>query len=150
MPGVAGNADVTPKGDRPGFALVLDKKTIAIPDRPGNNRLDSLENIVTTGQVGLIFMIPGVDETLRVNGSATLSGDEGDIDLCATERRRPKLVIRVAVREAYLHCAKALLRSKLWTGEFAQPKGTFPSIARMIGDQVGSRTNSGGTAGHWS
>jgi hypothetical protein len=134
----AGSMDASPRGGDPGFVKVPDETTLLIPDAPGNNRLDSLENILATGQVGLLFMIPGVDETLRVNGAATLSRDERHIDLCANERRRPKLVIRVAVREAYLHCAKALMRSRLWSVEGQIDRGLLPTIGMMISEQTGS------------
>jgi len=113
----SGRTDASPRGGAPGFVKVPDETTLLIPDAPGNNRLDSLENILATRQVGLLFMIPGVDETLRGNGEAQLSDAEADIDLCTDGRRRPKLVIRVAAREAYLHCAKALMRAKLWSAE---------------------------------
>lgn len=89
----------------PGLVRVLDGRTLLIGDSPGNNRLDTLENIVVTQRVGMLFLIPGVDETLRVNGTAELSDDEALIALC-TQERAPKLVIKVTVEEAYLHCAK--------------------------------------------
>ena len=108
-----------------------------IPDSPGNNRLDSLANIVATGRAGLLFMIPGFDETLRVNGSAVLSRDADDIALCTDERRTPKLVIKVAVEAAYLHCAKAFLRSRLWDPASRQDRNALPSAGRMISDQTG-------------
>ena len=135
--GSNGTLDASPRGGTPGFVQVQGTNTLLIPDAPGNNRLDTLENIVQTGQVGFLFLVPGVDETLRVNGTAVLSTAEADLQACADAKRTPKLVIRVTVQAAYLHCAKALLRSKLWSGDYAQPKGTFPSIARMVGDQVG-------------
>jgi PPOX class probable FMN-dependent enzyme len=132
----SGRTDASPRGGAPGFVKVPDETTLLIPDAPGNNRLDSLENILATRQVGLLFMIPGVDETLRVNGEATLSDAEGDIDLCVSEHRRPKLVIRVAVREAYLHCAKALMRAKLWSIDSQIDRSLLPTIGHMINDQT--------------
>ena len=102
------NMDASPRGGSPGFVKVDAEGVLLIPDAPGNNRLDSLENIVATGKVGLLFLIPGIDETLRINGSATLSLAEQDIALCTDERRAPKVVIKVEVAAAYLHCAKAL------------------------------------------
>jgi PPOX class probable FMN-dependent enzyme len=131
-----GRADASPRGGDPGFVKVPDATTLLIPDAPGNNRLDSLENIIATGAVGLLFVIPGVDETLRVNGRAELSNAESDIDLCATDRRRPKLVIRVVVREAYLHCAKALMRARLWDPGTRIDRDLLPSIGQMINDQT--------------
>jgi len=86
----------------------------------------------------MLFLIPGVDETLRINGSAVLSRADADIDLCTNERRRPKLVIRVAVREAYLHCAKALMRSRLWNIDSRIERALLPTIGEMINDQTGS------------
>jgi PPOX class probable FMN-dependent enzyme len=132
-----GKQDVTPRGDPPGSFKVLDEKTLAFADRPGNNRLDTLKNILENPEIALIFLLPGTNETVRVAGTARLSTDPDLLASMAVQGKEPKCAIVVSVRQAYLHCAKALLRSKLWTGEYAQPKGTFPSIARMIGDQVG-------------
>jgi PPOX class probable FMN-dependent enzyme len=132
-----GNADASPRGGAPGFVKALDEKTLLIPDSPGNNRLDTLENIVASGRVGLLFMIPGVDETLRVNGRASLSNDPAEIALCRNERREPKLVIRVAVEGAYLHCAKAFLRSQLWKAASQVDRSVLPTIGQMIADQTG-------------
>ena len=132
-----GDMDASPRGGDPGFVKCPDEATLLIADAPGNNRLDSLENIIATGRVGLLFMIPGVDETLRVNGAAVLSCAETDIELCTNERRRPKLVIRVAVREAYVHCAKALMRSRLWNPQSQIERSLLPTIGQMINDQTG-------------
>jgi PPOX class probable FMN-dependent enzyme len=133
----AGKQDVTPRGDPPGSFKVLDEKTIAISDRPGNNRLDTLRNLLENPEIALLFLLPGVNETVRVAGTARLSLDEELLESMAVEGKRPKCAIVVSVRQAYLHCAKALIRSRLWSGDYAQPKGTFPSISRMVGDQVG-------------
>jgi len=133
----SGKQDVTPRGDPPGSFKVLDEKTIALADRPGNNRLDTLRNLLENPEVALIFLVPGVNETVRVAGTARLSVDPALLESMAVQGKAPKCAIVVSVRQAYLHCAKALLRSRLWTGEYAHPKGTFPSISRMIGDQVG-------------
>jgi PPOX class probable FMN-dependent enzyme len=133
-----GQLDASPRGGDPGFVKVVDDRTIVIPDAPGNNRLDSLQNLVRSPGVGLLFMIPGMDETLRINGSASLSTDDALLDLCTNERRRPPLVIEVRVRDAYLHCAKALMRSKLWHPEAAVERGVMPSMGQMIKDQIGS------------
>ena len=135
--GTSGAMDASPRGGTPGFVKVLDDRTLLIPDAPGNNRLDTLENIIGTGKIGLFFMIPGIDETLRINGTARLSCHEEHFQLFSAEKRLPKLVIEVSVAEAYLHCAKALLRARLWAPDYVQPKGTFPSISRMVGDQIG-------------
>jgi PPOX class probable FMN-dependent enzyme len=129
--------DASPRGGDPGFVQVAADGTLLLPDAPGNNRLDSLENIVATGQVGLLFLIPGFDETLRVNGQATLSTDAADIAACTTERRAPKLVIRVQVTAAYLHCAKAFLRAKLWKPEAQVERTRLPTAGCMLADQTG-------------
>src|SRR5580704_17776751 len=106
--------DVSPRGDAPGFARVLDDYTIAIPDRPGNNRLDTMSNIVADAEVGLLFFIPGIDETLRINGTARLSYDPQLLAAGAVNGREPRMIVLVSVREAFLHCGKALKRSRLW------------------------------------
>jgi uncharacterized protein len=129
--------DTSPRGGAPGFVKVVDKHTLLIPDAPGNNRLDSLENIIATARVGMLFLVPGVDETLRVNGTAVLSGDVAEIALCADEKRKPKLVIKVTIAEAYLHCAKALMRSHLWGDEYRVERGVLPSMGEMLRDQIG-------------
>ena len=129
--------DASPRGGDPGFIKTPDAHTLLIPDAPGNNRLDTLENIVAHGHVGLIFMIPGVDETLRVNGSAVLVNDDALLDLCASERRRPQLAIRVHVSAAYLHCAKALMRSRLWMADALVERTCLPGAGTMISDQTG-------------
>ena len=128
--------DVSPRGDAPGFARVLDDYTIAIPDRPGNNRLDTMSNIVADAEVGLLFFIPGIDETLRINGTARLSYDPKLLAAAAVNGREPRLVILVTVREAFLHCGKALKRSKLWHGDYRVEKQSFPSLGRIIVEQT--------------
>lgn len=129
--------DASPRGGAPGFVKTLDERTLLIPDAPGNNRLDTLENIIGTGKVGLLFMIPGIDETLRVNGAARLSCDEEQLQLFADEKHRPKLVIEVSVAEAYLHCAKALMRSGLWLVSSQAPRSLLPTMGQMINSQTG-------------
>jgi len=133
----AGRVDASPRGGDPGFVKVADDRTLLIPDSPGNNRLDSLQNLLDRPGVGLFFMVPGVDETLRVNGVATLRTDEALLELCTSERRRPPLVIAVTVQEAYLHCAKALMRSKLWDASAKQARAVLPSMNQMLKDQIG-------------
>jgi uncharacterized protein len=129
--------DASPRGGAPGFVKVTQAGELLMPDAPGNNRLDSFENVLATGRAGLIFMIPGFDETLRVNGTAVLSQAADDIAACTDERRAPRLVLRLRVEEAYLHCAKAFMRSRLWQPEAQLPRSTLPSAARMISDQTG-------------
>jgi PPOX class probable FMN-dependent enzyme len=130
--------DVSPRGDAPGFARVLDDHTIAIPDRPGNNRLDTMANIVADAEVGLLFFIPGIDETLRINGTARLSRDPALLAAAAVNGREPRLIILIAVREAFLHCGKALKRSKLWQDDYRIERKDFPSLGRMIVEQTKS------------
>ncbi len=135
--GPGGTLDASPRGGQPGFVKVLDHHTLLIPDSPGNNRLDTLENIVHTGQIGLLFLLPGVDETLRVNGTALLSTDAADIAACLDAKRTPKVVIRVTVQAAYLHCAKALMRSALWDPSHHVDRTLMPSMGEMLKDQIG-------------
>jgi PPOX class probable FMN-dependent enzyme len=133
----AGKQDVTPRGDPPGSFKVIDEKTLAIADRPGNNRLDTLRNLLENPEIALIFLLPGVAETVRLAGTAKLSVDPELLESMAVQGKAPRCAIVVTVRQAYLHCAKALIRSKLWSGEYAVPKGTIPNISRIIGDQLG-------------
>jgi len=128
--------DVSPRGDAPGFASVLDDRTIAIPDRPGNNRLDTMSNIVADAEVGLLFFIPGIDETLRINGTARLSREPALLTAAAVKGREPRLVIVVTVREVFLHCGKALKRSRLWHDDYRLDRKSFPSLGRMIVEQT--------------
>jgi PPOX class probable FMN-dependent enzyme len=133
----SGKQDVTPRGDPPGSFKVIDEKTIALCDRPGNNRLDTLKNLLENPQIALIFLLPGINETVRVSGTARLSVDPQLLESMSVQGKAPKCAIVVDVRQAYLHCAKALIRSKLWSGEYGVPRDTFPSIGRMVGDQIG-------------
>jgi PPOX class probable FMN-dependent enzyme len=132
----AGECDVSPKGDAPGFVLTLDESTLVIPDRPGNRRIDSLRNIVENPRVGLLFMIPGVEETLRVNGLARIVRDEEILERTAFRGRRPLLAIAVEVEEAFLHCAKAFKRSGLWDPAGQLDRRELPSMAQMLVDQI--------------
>jgi len=134
--GSSGRADVSPRGDPPGFVHVLDDRTLIIPDRPGNNRLDTMSNILENPNVGLLFFIPGFDETLRVNGKATIVRDEAVLARAEVNGKRPKVAIRVEVEEAFLHCAKALRRSRLWDPSSRVDRRTMPSIGRMILEQT--------------
>ena len=131
-----GKQDVSPRGDPPGFVQVLDDKTLAIPDRVGNNRIDTLKNLRDNPEVGLIFFVPGVGETMRVNGTARITEDAALLAGMAMNGKPPKTAILVTVREAFIHCAKALKRSSLWDPSVQVPKGTIPSLARMIKAQV--------------
>jgi uncharacterized protein len=134
--GTDGRCDVSPKGDRPGFVHILDDHTLVIPDRPGNRRVDSLQNILGNPYVGLLFMIPGMDETLRVNGTAELVRDEELLVSLAVDGKRPLLGIVVHIEETFLHCARSFLRAQLWDPEHYMPRDQLPSLARMITDQT--------------
>lgn len=138
--GASGMLDVSPRGGVPGFVKVVDEQTLLIPDAPGNNRLDSLENIIHTGRIGLLCLIPGIDETLRVNGTAVISQAPQDLERCADDRRTPKAAIRVSVEEAYLHCAKAFMRSRLWSADSRIDRASLPTMGQMINDQTGVTT----------
>lgn len=131
-----GKADVSPRGDPPGFVKVLDAKTLAIPDRPGNNRLDSLANIVSNPSVGLLFVIPGFDDTLRVNGQARLVVDPELLQALSMNARSPKVAIVVEITSVFMHCAKAFRRSHLWDPEKFQDRDDMPSLMKIIKDQT--------------
>jgi uncharacterized protein len=135
--GKSHDMDASPRGGPPGFVKVTESGDLLLPDAPGNNRLDSFENILATGKVGLLFLIPGFDETLRVNGSAVLSLGADDIAAFASQARVPKLVLRVSVEAAYLHCAKAFLRSRLWEPGARVERSVLPTAGKMISDQTG-------------
>jgi PPOX class probable FMN-dependent enzyme len=131
-----GRCDASPKGDAPGFVQVADPKTLLIPDRIGNNRVDSLRNIVANPEIGLLFFLPGYQETLRVNGRARISTEPALLAMTTHAGRPPKSVIVVMVAEAYMHCGKALIRSALWDPSRHLEKGAFPSLARVLADQI--------------
>ena len=132
-----GKADVSPRGDPAGFVRILDEKTLAIPDRPGNNRLDTLTNILANPTVGLLFIIPGFDDTLRINGKARLVTDPELLETMVMNGRAPRLAIMVSVQEVFLHCAKAFRRSKLWDPKHFQDRDSMPSLMKIILDQTG-------------
>lgn len=131
-----GKADVSPRGDPPGFVKILDDRTLAIPDRPGNNRLDTQANIIANPNVGIIFIVPGFDETLRVNGHATLVNDPELLTAMSINDRIPTLAIVVKVSEVFLHCAKALRRSHLWNPDRFQDRKEMPSLMNILLDQT--------------
>ncbi len=131
-----GKADVSPRGDPAGFVQILDSKTLAIPDRPGNNRLDSLVNILANPSVGLLFIIPGFDDTLRVNGLASLSTDPEILESLSVNGRSPRLAIVVKVQEVFLHCAKAFRRSHLWSPDHFRDRSEMPSLMKILLDQT--------------
>lgn len=133
-----GSADVSPRGDAPGFVKVLDAHTLAMPDRPGNNRLDSLSNIVANPQVGLMFLIPGIGEILRVNGQARIVRDPALLAGFEVNGKLPTTAIVVAVKQAFLHCTKAIHRGKLWANEAKADRKILPPLGHMIVEQTKS------------
>lgn len=132
----AGNADASPRGDAPGFVKVLDDTTLLIPDRRGNNRVDSFGNVLASPGVGLIFMVPGINETLRINGRARITRDAAILAPLAAQNVVPGIGLLVAVEETYFHCGKALMRSKLWDPAAQVERHSFPSLGRIIAEQT--------------
>jgi PPOX class probable FMN-dependent enzyme len=136
--GADGRADCSPRGDAAGFVAVLDDRTVLLPDRRGNNRADSLSNVLENPYVGLLFMIPGADETLRLNGRAALTTDPILLDPLAVNGRAPRSGLVVEVEEVFLQCTKALVRAKLWADESrVDRKAALPSFGQMLADHVG-------------
>lgn len=134
--GADGRCDATPRGDEPGFALVLDEHTLAIPERPGNKRLDSLRNVLANSRVGLLFLVPGVTHTLRVNGSARIVAGADFFGRMAVYGKPPVLALLVTVEEVYFHCSKAFVRSRLWQPA-SWPEAGLATLGRVLRDQVG-------------
>ena len=132
-----GSMDTSPRGGKKGFVKILDDSQILIPDAKGNNRIDSLINIAETGKVGLLFLLPGIDETLRVNGSAVITNENKYLKMFPDETRPPKTCILIKIEEVFLHCAKALMRSKLWNPTFHLTRPAFPTMGKMLKDQLG-------------
>lgn len=136
-----GGADNSPRGDAPGFVEIIDDKTLILPDRPGNNRIDSLRNIVHNPDVGLLFFIPGVTETLRLNGRARLVTNPSLLKRHAVDGKEPKLVIVITVDQVFLQCSKALIRSRLWMDDAKVDRGSLPTLGQMIADAVDENTS---------
>jgi PPOX class probable FMN-dependent enzyme len=132
----SGSIDCSPRGGRPGFVKILSENCIIVPDGKGNNRLDSLVNIIETGDIGCLFLIPGVDETLRVNGLARISTSVEHLGLFSNDRNPPKTCIELTIKEVFLHCAKALMRSELWSSKSKIDRSGFPTMGTMINDQL--------------
>ena len=126
--------DCSPKGDARGFVRILDDKTLAIPDRPGNNRLDGFRNIVRDPRIALLFLIPGVGETLRVNGRAAISVDPELMQSFAVNGKLPRCVLIVHVETVYFHCSKAIVRSKLWYAETKIDRKSLPSTGAIVAE----------------
>ena len=131
-----GNADASPRGDAPGFVAVLDDVTLLIPDRRGNNRVDSFGNILASPGVGLIFFVPGINETLRINGRAEISQDPELLTPLAVQNVVPVIGLKVHVEQTYFHCGKALMRSKLWNPAAQVERNSFPTLGRIIAEQT--------------
>ena len=132
----AGRADASPRGDAPGFVAVLDDQTLLIPDRLGNKRVDSFGNILEAPGVGLIFLVPGINETLRVNGRASLTRDAALLMPLVAQGRIPTVGLLVHVEETFFHCGKALMRSKLWDASTQVDRNEFPTLGRIIAEQT--------------
>ncbi len=132
-----GRCDASPKGDQPGFVQVLDNETLLIPDRLGNNRIDTISNLLECPGVGLIFFVPGLRETLRVNGQARITTDPALLQSCTVQGKAPRSAFMVTAEEVYFHCGKALIRSDLWNPEKHVAQKDFPSLGIIIADQIG-------------
>ena len=132
----AGYLDCSPRGDFPGFIQVLDDATIAIPDRPGNNRLDSLCNIIQNPNIGILTLIPGFKECLRINGSAKITVNTELLSRFEHQGKLPKSVIVISIKEIYFHCAKAITRSKLWDLDSQTNRNIMPSLGKILMDQI--------------
>ena len=137
-----GGADVSPRGDPPGFVRTIDDRTLLVPDRVGNNRLDAMRNLLVNPRVGLLFLVPGMNETLRINGVARITDDARILAPSAVDGRAPKVGLVVAIEEAFLHCAKAFVRSKLWDSGQHIDRSQLPSFPEMLLDHVRGLTPS--------
>jgi uncharacterized protein len=133
-------ADISPRGDPAGFVRVLDERTLLLPDRVGNNRLDAMTNLLVNPRIGLLFLVPGMNETLRINGTARITNDARLLAPSAVNNHSPKVGLVVAVDEAFLHCAKALVRSALWDQSRHIDRASLPSFAEMLLDHVNGLT----------
>jgi uncharacterized protein len=133
----SGRCDASPKGDAPGFVQVIDDTTLLIPDRLGNNRMDTLANLLARPGIGLIFFVPGINETLRVNGRACITTDPALLEPLAVNGKVPRSAILVTAEEIYFHCGKALIRSDLWNPDKQVRRSDFPSLGRILADQIG-------------
>ena len=132
-----GRADASPRGDLPGsLAHVLDDRTLLLPDRPGNRQLDTLTNLVERPYVGLVFFVPGWNETLRINGRVEIVDEPEFLTPLAVRGKLPILVLKVTVEQAYLHCAKALIRARIWEPEARVERSRFPTYGQVLADQI--------------
>jgi len=133
-------ADVSPRGDPPGFVAVLDDNHLLLPDRVGNNRLDNFASLLTNPAIGMLFLVPGMGETLRINGTARITDDPRLLEPLTVQRRAPKIGLLIEVKEAFLHCSKALVRSDLWNPEKRIDRAVLPSYTQMLTDHVAGIT----------
>ena len=131
-----GNLDSSPKGGDPGFVKVKDRKTLFLPDWPGNNRLDSFSNVIQNSNISLIFFVPGINESLRISGDSFISDDNSLLELFKINDNLPLSVLVISVKEVYFHCSRALLRSKLWDAEKKILRSDFPSMGTILQDQI--------------
>ncbi|WP_372671432.1 pyridoxamine 5'-phosphate oxidase family protein [Amycolatopsis kentuckyensis] len=136
-----GSCDVSPRGDPAGSVLVLDEKTLVLADRPGNKLVDSFRNIIDNPHAGLLFVVPGMNETLRVNGRAKLVSDAPFFDSLVVRGKRPRLAVVVEVEELYMHCAKAFLRSSLWDPATWPDRAALPTLGTILHDQLALTTS---------
>ena len=134
----SGRSDASPRGGKAGFVKIINDHTLVIPDAKGNNRVDSLVNLVETGNIGCLFLIPGIDETLRINGSAIITTNPDYIKQFPEERHPPKTCIEISIKEVFLHCAKALMRSELWNKTYHVKRPGFPTMGVMLNEQLGT------------
>jgi PPOX class probable FMN-dependent enzyme len=148
-----GTCDVSPRGDPAGFVRIIDDRTLLLPDRPGNRLADSLRNVLENPHVALLFVIPGVTDTFRVNGRATLVTEPELLEPCAVEGKVPKLALRIEIEEAYTHCSKAFLRSNLWDPEGYVERDELPSngeLLRSVNPEVEPETYDAERAGRYA
>ena len=134
--GASGRCDVSPRGDGPGFVRVLDERTLIIPDRPGNRRMDSMENIIENPHAGLLFLVPNVEETLRVNGQATIVQDHDLLEPMAMKGKAPTLGVVIEVEELFFHCARAFRRAQLWQPDTWIERSELPTLGKIMADQL--------------
>ena len=131
-----GQADASPRGDPPGFVKVLDDKTLLLPDRPGNNQVDSLQNIVENPGVGLLFFVPGMNETLRVKGKAEVTTDPDLLNPLIVAGKPPLSGLKINVEEAFLHCGRALIRGRIWDADAQIDRSSYPTYGQVLADQI--------------
>jgi PPOX class probable FMN-dependent enzyme len=129
-------ADATPRGDAPGFVAILSDRRLLIPDRRGNNRIDTLLNVARNPQIGLLFMVPGINETLRVNGTGRIVTNQALLAPMTVQGKAPTSGLEIDVKEVFFHCGKAMIRSRLWHADAKIERNSFPSLGRIVADQI--------------